>query len=109
MPIAAGRLNKRVVLQTSSVTRTASGGATTTWADTATVWAAIRPLTGSERFHAQRVSASLTSEVEIRYRPNVVAQQRFKYGTRFFYITQPPINENSRNERLVCLCEERNV
>lgn len=105
----AGKLDKRVVLQTVSLVSDGGGGSTETWADTATVWAAIRPLTGTERFTAQQVSSSINSEVEIRYRAGVVAQQRFQYGSRLFYIVQPPINPDSKNERLVCVCEERNV
>lgn len=105
----AGKLNKRVILQTLTNTDDGGGGSAQTWADTATVWAAVRPLTGTERFTAQQVSANLSTEVEIRYRAGVVAQQRFKYGTRLFYIAQPPINPDNKNERLVCVCEERNV
>lgn len=108
MALRAGILNKRVVLQTVSRALTASGGATETWSDTATVWAAIRPLTGVERYEAQQVKGTLSTEVEIRYRA-VTAQQRFKYGSRYFYITQPPVNPDERNERLVCICEEQNV
>lgn len=109
MSLAAGKLNKRVVLQTFTSVSDGGGGTVDTWADTATMWAAIRPLSGTERFQAQQVSANLTNEVEIRYRAGVNAQQRFKYGARFFYIVQPPMNEGERNERLVCVCEERNV
>jgi SPP1 family predicted phage head-tail adaptor len=109
MALRAGTLNKRVILQTVTETRTASGGATDSWANTATLWAAIRPLQGRERFAAQQVSGTLTTEVEIRYRAGVVAQQRFMYGPRLFYIVQPPIDPDELGERLVCLCEERNV
>lgn len=108
--LAAGKLNKRVILQSFTSVSDGGGGTVDTWADTATMWAAIRPLSGTERFQAQQVSANLTSEVEIRYRTGVVAQQRFKFGaSRYFYIVQPPMNEAERNERLVCVCEERNV
>lgn len=107
--VAAGKLTKRVILQSFTSVSDGGGGTVDTWADTATLWAAIRPLSGTERFQAQQVSANLTSEVEIRYRTGVNAQQRFKYGSRYFYIVQPPMNEGERNERLVCICEERNV
>ena len=108
MALRAGILNKRVVLQTVSRTLTASGGATETWADTATVWASIRPQGGADRYEAQQTKGTLNVEIEIRYR-SVNAQQRFKYGSRFFYIVAPPSNPDERGERLVCICEERNV
>lgn len=108
MALRAGILNKRVILQTASRSLTASGGATETWADTATVWAAIRPQSGVDRYEAQQTKGTLAVEIEIRYR-SVNAQQRFKYGSRLFYIIAPPTNPDERNERLVCVCEERNV
>lgn len=109
MALRAGSLRRRVILQTVANTTDGGGGSTQAWADTATLWAAITPLQGAERFAAQQVSAALTSEVEIRWRAGVVAQQRFAYGARYFYIIQPPIDPDTKNERLVCLCEERNV
>ena len=109
MALRAGRLNRRVILQTASRAADGGGGSTLTWVDTATVWAAITPLKGTERFQAQQVSATLTTELEIRYRAGVGAQQRFLFGARAFYIAQPPVNPDSANERLICLCEERGI
>lgn len=109
MALQAGKLNKRVILQTKTSVPDGYGGGAESWADTVTLWAAIRPLEGQERFQAQQVSAKLTNEVEIRYRTGVVAQQRFKYGERLFYIVQPPIDRDEKHEGLVCLCEERNI
>jgi SPP1 family predicted phage head-tail adaptor len=109
MALRAGTLDKRVVLQSVSRAPDGGGGSVDTWSDVATLWAAVRPLTGQERFLAQQVQAKLDTEIEIRHRAGVVAQQRFEYDARHFYIVQPPINPDSRNERLVCLCEERNT
>lgn len=109
MAMRAGKLSRRVTLQTLTMVADGGGGSTETWADTVTVWAAVRPLQGVERYRAQQVLSDLTTEVEIRYRAGVVPQQRFKYGSRFFVIIQPPINVDEKNERLVCLCEERHV
>lgn len=106
--LAAGKLNRRVTLQTRTSTVDDGGGHTEAWADTATLWARVSPLTGVERYAAQQVQSGLSTEVEIRHRSGVVPQQRFKFGTRLLYI-QSVINRDERGESLVCICEERNV
>lgn len=106
--VAAGLLNKRVILQTRTSTVDDGGGNTEAWADTVTLWARVSPLTGRERYAAQQVQSGISTEVEIRHRAGVVPQQRFKYGARLFYV-QSVIDRDERNETLVCICEERNV
>lgn len=106
--LRAGLLSKRVTLQTLVRTADAGGGATETWSDTATMWARVAPLTGTERFAAQQIQSGLSTEVEIRYRTGVVPQQRFTFAARLFYIEQV-INPRERNRSLICMCAERNV
>ncbi len=48
MTLAAGRLNKRVTLQSPVLDQdTATGALATVWADQAVVWAAIEPISAS--------------------------------------------------------------
>jgi SPP1 family predicted phage head-tail adaptor len=108
MAILAGRMNKRVVLQTVSNSSDGGGGVTETWADTATLWAQIEELSGSESFEAQQVASRLSHEVKIRYRASVTPQQRFKYGTRILKIRAIK-NTGQRNEELVIGCEEEDI
>lgn len=108
MATAAGRLNKRVILQTLSQSSDGGGGFTDSWADTATLWAGIEELTGSEGFEAQQTAATLSHRVTIRYRASVTPQQRIKYGTRILKINAV-VNPGQLNERLELLCTEEDI
>lgn len=103
----AGQLRHRVTLQSKSVTRDAMGGETITWNDTVTnVPAAIEPLQGRERFLAQQIQPELSVRIRIRYRADVQADWRVKYGTRIFAIESPPINPEFRDRELHLICSE---
>ena len=75
------------------------------WADTATVWARIEPLSGRERLAAQRIEDTVTHRVTIRYRSGVSARQRIAFGVRVFNI-RAVLDVDERNEWLELLCEE---
>lgn len=103
----AGRLRHRVTLQKKSVTRDAMGGESVTWVDQATNEpAAIEPLSARDRFLAQQAQPELTVRIRLRYRAEVSAEWRVKYGTRIFAIVAPPINVGERNRELHLLCSE---
>lgn len=81
----AGALRHRVILQTLNVGQDAIGQPVTTWADTATLWADIRYLSGLSAIKAGAdVSLSKVS-IRLRYRA-VTAGQRIKHGTIFYAI-----------------------
>ena len=105
MTVIAGRLNKRVTLQSASSARDGHGQPIGTWSDVATVWAAIEPIRGREYFAAQQVSAETTHRVTIRYRSGVSPQWRVAFGSRTFRI-ESVINPLERNERIELMCVE---
>jgi SPP1 family predicted phage head-tail adaptor len=103
----AGELDQRVTLQTATVTRDAVGGPVETWADTVTVWAKIRPLTGKQIAQAQQVSADVSTAVTLRWRAGVNAAMRLKFADN----TTAKIHwveEHRREGRLVIVCEDLN-
>ena len=99
-------LRHRIVLQAKSVTRDAMGGEVITWVDQATVWAAIEPLSARELVAAQQVQPELNTRIGIRYRSDVTAEWRAKYGVRVFTIVGPPVNPKMSNEWLSIPCTE---
>lgn len=101
----AGILNKQVTLQTESRSSDSAGGATVTWGDTATVWAAIDPKSALERFEAEQLNAKVSHVITIRYRSGVTSAMRVKYGSRTFNILAP-VNPLEKNEELRLECEE---
>src|SRR5918992_2353622 len=83
----AGTLKDRVTLQQNTPTQDAGGAPVDSWADVATVWAAIEPLTGREFFDAARVVADVTHRLRIRYRADVTEKMRAIQGSRTFDIS----------------------
>lgn len=104
-PVAAGQLDKRVIVQTATPTANAFGEAVVTWADTATVWAAIATVGGGETWQANQLVGEADHKVTMRYRA-LTNKQRLKFGTRVFEITWIN-NPGERNERLEVYCTEQ--
>lgn len=103
-----GQLNKRITLQQKTTAGDGAGGVTETWSDVATVWAAVEPLNGPERYQAQKLQTIITHKVTIRYRVGVSPKMRVVYSGRILEIVEV-IDPNERHEQLRLLCEERNA
>jgi len=101
----AGKLRHRVTIQQLVATDDGYGGITETWQDVATVWAAVEPLRGTERYRAQQVQAELSHKVTIRYRPGIKPDMRLKYGDRILEI-EAVIDVEERHRWLELLCSE---
>lgn len=106
MSLDPGKLRHRVKLQTLTRTPDAGGGYTETWTDTATVWAAVEPLQGTERLRAMQVSPTLSHRIRMRYRANVTSAMQAVYNGRAFDITSV-IDPGERHRELELLVEER--
>ena len=105
MNMSAGELRHRVTIQWPTKAADEAGGFSTTWADLATVWAAIEPLSGRERFHAQSQNMSVSHRVRMRFLAGVTAEHRVIFGGRFFNV-RSVINQGERNRWLILDCEE---
>ena len=106
----AGLLRKRIVLQQRDVTVDSYGGQVNTWADVATVYAEIMPLSGRELFSAQAVQSEVSHRITVRYRselanPKTVAGMRAVYSGRVFNISAS-INEDERNRQITLMASE---
>jgi SPP1 family predicted phage head-tail adaptor len=97
----AGQLRKRILIQSPPTGQNAYGEPLTTWADVATVWAEITPLSARELFAAQAVQSETSHKITVRYRaefanPKTVAGMRVVHSGRIFNITGA-INIDERN------------
>lgn len=104
--IPIGELSHRVRLEQPERTPDAAGGATVVWSLVAEVWAALRPLSGSETVAADGLTGRVSHEIWIRHRDGVVPEMRFVEGTRHFDI-RAVIAAGGRKRFLKCLAEER--
>lgn len=70
--LAAGKLNRRVQVQTYTTARLPSGQEQKSWTTAATVWVQMRVLSGREFFLAQRPVDETVGEFTMRYREELV-------------------------------------
>lgn len=102
----AGRLNRRVTIETPTITRgTSFKEPVETWATFATVWAAIEPLSGRELLANRQVENEVTTRVRIRYLAGVLPKMRVVYGSRTFRI-ESVIDPVTARRDLELLCVE---
>jgi SPP1 family predicted phage head-tail adaptor len=84
--LAAGRLRHRVVIQYPVEIQDETNGAINViWADLATVWAAIEPLSAREFIAAQSEVSKVTSKIIIRYRNDIDAKMRLYHFSKDMY------------------------
>jgi SPP1 family predicted phage head-tail adaptor len=67
----SGELDQRVTFRREQQTSDGMGGQSKTWGDVATVWAHVRPMSGREREHADRLNAEANYLIVIRYRTDI--------------------------------------
>jgi SPP1 family predicted phage head-tail adaptor len=72
----AGRLDRRVTIQSRTLTRNDYGEQIETWADDDTVWGERFDLRGREFFTARQVSADVTTRFRLRYRTGLTVLHR---------------------------------
>lgn len=95
----AGQLRDRIELQKNTPVANSFGEFVDTWTTQATVWGAVRPLSGTLLFQAKQANSDISGEVEIRYMADIQATWRLKIGTRILRIVTI-INPENRNEKL---------
>ena len=69
--IRAGKMKRRIRVQSESVSRDTFGQGLKTWTNATTVWGRDEPLTGAERFRAQQVNPQISRKVTLRYEAGV--------------------------------------
>lgn len=77
------RLHHKINLQSrDESSRGAAGGINESWVTEDTVWANVRPITGSERLNAAQVVGSSTHIVRMRYNRIVTPKTRIQHDIR---------------------------
>lgn len=105
--LQAGKLNRRISLQSLTVTKGLSGGKQSNWADFAVgVPAAVRHLSGNERqaSSAGGQVAEARTEFTIRWRGGVNAQMRVLYDGAIYNIRHVS-DLMARRETLILTCD----
>lgn len=100
----AGKLDRRITLQSATEARDSSGSVISTWTDVATLWAGRRDTLGSERILSGAETAVADAVFVIRWQPGVTAKLRVvdEAGDAWDIIAPP--TELGRRDALELTC-----
>ncbi len=101
----AGDLRHRLIIESPQRLSDGAGGAVVTWAQVASVWAHIKPVTAREFRSAEQRAEKVTHKITLRYRSDINATMRLVGEGRIFNI-EAIINEAERDQWLKCSCVE---
>lgn len=101
-----GVMRHRLTLETlSRATTAATGSQTHTWSTATTLWAQVKPISGTEFQRGESQTAELTHIVTCRYRSAIAPDARFTWGSRTLEIVSV-LNLDERNIWCECTCRE---
>lgn len=105
MAIEAGRLNRRILIQSSVTTQGAAGDPDDSWQDVASTWASITAPTSKEIYAlGPGFTAQVTHKITIRWRPGISNGMRILFRDRIFQIQTVSDPDEGRVElNLMCL------
>ncbi len=100
-----GFLRAELALEAASLTPDGLGGHAESWAETATVFARIEPVSAASVFGAGQTLETVTHRITLRWRDGVASGMRFsKAGRIFAIVTVHDPDETGRY--LVCRVRE---
>jgi len=100
----SGLLREQITIQQPDMTRDSLGGFTTAWVNVTTTRANVRGLSGAEQFFAQRLQATATTRVTLRYLSGITAGMRVLIRSTPYQIRYID-NIEFRDRWLSMLCE----
>lgn len=103
-----GRLDRKISLQSATMTKNAIGESVKTWTEVASIWGTMtypKGLVSDEKLEQGRETAVVPVEWWIRYREGVNEAMRILYKSEYYYITR--VNYPDRNKSLKLVCEKR--
>lgn len=106
----AGKLRHAVTLRRATETQNAAGEIVRSWADLATVRAAIEPLAGRELLDAKQVDAEMTTRIVIRTYDGLTTEDRVSWtdpaSTAHDYDIRSITNDPTHRRSMTLLCAE---
>lgn len=82
----AGRLNRRITIQTPTEVQDDHGQPIPSWATFRTVWAEVKQQPGKESFDADQVVAETNTIFRIRYLTGLTRKMRISYNSDLYDI-----------------------
>lgn len=94
----AGKLDRRVIFQTKTESKSDYGELVASWSNTFTTWANVLEIKGKESFEASQIVEKADIRLKIRFRTNVDEEMRFVYNGNSYDIYS--ISELGRKDGL---------
>jgi len=98
----AGPLNKHCGLMESQKVKRPGGGFDESWIEIGKLWAEISTPTGRTAPMADRLEATVTAEIKIRYRSDVIAGMRLAYSRGTYLVEAALPDRDPAMLRLLC-------
>lgn len=102
----AQRLRHTITIEQRTITLDEYGGNTAAWTTLATVRAGIEPYGGRELIQNGGNAAEQYVKIVTRYRSDITAQHRIRWGTRIYTIKAPPVSPAENNRMLEITCSQ---
>lgn len=103
----AGKLRHPVKIEQSTESQDEYGAVVLTWTTLASVWAAIEPIRGRERFEAQHHAIEEDTRIRIRYRSDVTAEERVVDRAGQVYDIKGVLDVDGLGEELHLQCQRQ--
>jgi len=100
-----GDLSRRIELQSPVETSDNMGGFTVSWNSEGIVWAAVWPVSATERIQANAPTMVISHRIRIRYRSDIKPDWRLKFGNRYLSVVSI-VNANESDRQLDLMCRE---
>ena len=104
--VSIGDMRHRVELQNFATAKNDFNEDIRSWTTYATVWAAIKYVSGTESENADQISGISTHKIMIRYDSRVDVTDRIFFDSRYFEIAAPPQDPSEMKEFLILTCKE---
>lgn len=106
--LTSGMLRHKITIERESQVQDNVGGYSSSWSTLSQPFAFIKPMSGNERFWANRLESNLTHRIFLRYITDITTKDRIIYDGREFQI-RAIINVEERDKWLELHCVEGQV
>lgn len=100
-----GTLNQRASVLARTLTPDGGGGYSESWDVVATVWAKLEPVSGADRYTADKLESRARHKLTLRRSTAFAAGQRVQIGTRLFAV-RALLDDGAADPLMVLLIEE---
>lgn len=100
----AGKLRHRISIESPVPSSDLQGGETISWLPLRSIWANVRPVRGTEKYHAQSIKPEVTHVITCRYFTGALSKCRIVLGSRHLYIDSViDVNEQKRTLEMTAI------